>query len=191
MSIYSRNNLPQNFYIYCYIRKDGTPYYIGKGKGKRAWEKQNHQSVPADENKIVILEANLTEIGALALERRLIRWFGRKDLGTGILINLTDGGEGFTGAKHTEEYKAKMSKQNSGANNPMSVENPNSFPFRKKLSESRKGIFFSEEHKNNLSKALKGYKQELIQCPYCKKSGGITNMKRFHLNNCKSNTRFL
>lgn len=149
------------FYVYAYLRKsDNTPYYIGKGKNSRFLGIHN-VSVPRDRTKIVFIETNLSEVGALAIERRMIAWYGRKDIGTGILHNRTDGGEGAEGAVRTAETKRKMSESMVGKKKPTRTEE-----HRKNISLSKignvpwnKGLKTgpeSEETKKKKSSAGKG-----------------------------------
>ena len=84
----------KEYYTYAYLREDGTPYYIGKGKGNRiSVFHTKFVKVPPEERRL-FLKQNLTEKEAFKHEVYMIFVFGRKDLETGVLINRSDGGAG-------------------------------------------------------------------------------------------------
>ena len=153
----NNNNI---FYVYGYRRdkdsnngKEGTFFYFGKGKGDRAYSKQHNVPVPKDKSNIVIIECNMLEDDALTLEIKLIAEYGRIDIGTGILRNLTDGGDrGSYGYKHTEESKIAISKRQTGSGNSM---------FGKESPNGMSSKTHTDETKMRISASLSGEKNHL------------------------------
>ena len=119
-----------DYYTYAYLREDRTPYYIGKGRLKRAWSKQHSVRLPPKE-RILILKQDMTNEEACRHEVYMVSVFGRQDLGTGILRNMTAGGEGAV------ERSAELNK---------------------KVSDKMKGVKKTKEHVRKASMAKKGYK---------------------------------
>jgi len=140
------------YYTYAYLREDRTPYYIGKGTGNRIYSTWRRNNPPKDKSRIIFLKQNLTEEEAFKHEIYMIAVFGRKDLGTGILRNLTDGGEGSSGVVISEETRRKISETSKGRT--LSEEH------KRKLIEANKGKTHSEESKRKMSEAHKNPSKE-------------------------------
>ena len=88
-------------FLYAYLRaSDRTPYYVGVSSGLgRAVDQKNHRkhgiSVPKNPDLVVCLKSGLSKEEAADYEQFFIKHYGRKDLGTEILHNKSDGGEGL------------------------------------------------------------------------------------------------
>jgi hypothetical protein len=146
---------PNRFYTYAYLREDRTPYYVGKGIGKRIIKRfKKDIKPPKDKSRIIFLKQNLTEEEAFKHEIYMIGVFGRKDLGTGILRNMTNGGDGASGRITTEETKKKIGAAQKGDKNHNYGKSP-SEETRKKLSQASKNRIISEETREKLRQASK------------------------------------
>jgi hypothetical protein len=89
-------------------------------------------------------------------------------------------GDAIRGRKESLETKRKKSVALSGR-----VGIKPSKETRLKMSEASKGKPKSDEMRRRLSESRKGVKQRIVKCPFCKQQGSISNMKRWHFENCK------
>lgn len=154
------------------------PYYIGKGHGNRAYDYHTkYISVPKDKFRIVFLESNLTELGAFALERRYIKWYGRKNIDfNGVLINRTLGGEGATGLIHNEETRKKRSLSNIGKKH-------SSITIKKQslIKMGKNNPFYNKKHKKEskekMSISRSGHKNPAFGTKFQWITNGIDNRR--------------
>jgi len=108
--------IPPGFYVYTHARPDGTIFYVGKGKGRRAWDfspkrrTRHHRNIAVKHglsNILVVLHLCETEEAAFALERAMIARFRAEGM---RLINLTSGGEGAAGRPFNEKSAAAFAE---------------------------------------------------------------------------------
>jgi len=143
-------------YTYLWLREDGTPYYVGKGMGRRGFVSYRHNvPCPKDKERIIIQEW-LSEDQAYEAEKFLISYYGRVDQGTGCLRNLTDGGEGASvGHILSEAGRKKLSISKTGKKRP-----PFSPEWCSKLGV-KKGTKRSAETRLRMSRAQEGNTKSL------------------------------
>ena len=156
------------FYTYCYINPvTDKPFYVGKGCGNRMYSHLaeakstsmcNHKlntirKILDDgyEPVIKVVLDNLTEEDAFELEEFLISEIGRRDLGDGPLVNLTDGGEGFSGFVRDISGENNPNYGNTGEKSAL-WGRTHSEESKRKMSDAQKGRVFTEEHKQAMRK---------------------------------------
>jgi deoxycytidine triphosphate deaminase len=134
----------KTYYTYAYLRENGTPYYIGKGTGRRAFHK-NHNVLRPSKDKILFLKTNLSEEDALKHEKYLISILDN-------LLNKTIGG-GKGRNLLSEEHKLKISK---------------------KLKKVRHIQIITQEHKDNIKNSVKKHWDSLSEEERTKRTSNFT-----------------
>ena len=194
--------------VYRHIRKDkNEPFYIGITNTdiKRPYTKYKRNNlwkniVNKTDYEVDILFDDLTWEQAQEKEKEFIKLYGRIDLGTGTLVNMTDGGEGSPGVipwnKGLTKENNEIIKQSSiylkSLNRTLSQEQKDVISKKNKgktsWNKGLKGVIKS------WNTGLKGYKinrikkgiQKIVKCPHCNLEGGTGNLKRYHFDNCKN-----
>ena len=171
----------EDFYVYTYSYPNGgLPFYVGKGCDRRDTSHLRKARCITESSSFNIrtilkllrnnqepvierIVENIDEELALFIEEEFISKHGRRDLGTGILTNLTNGGDGVSGFVRSEESKKKHSDSISGSKHH-SYGKQHSEETRRKISESHKGIRPNSETRLKLSESAKkrGYSQPQI-----------------------------
>lgn len=159
------------FYTYLWLREDGTPYYVGKGSGDRAYRVRTHRFPPPPKDRIIVQEFE-SEEDAFFAEKFLIAAYGREDLSEGRLLNLTDGGENPPspkGKKRTTQHQKKLTesrrqgagwKPSEATRQKMSEGNKGRTPWNKGMKGEYKIGPMAEEAREHISVAHKGIPME-------------------------------
>lgn len=149
----------KNFYVYQYIREDGSPFYIGKGSKNRINESHSPWlDIPAPEFRKVIKD-NLTEEEAFKFELSLIKKHGRKIDG-GILENKKiSRWVSQSGWTHSDEAKQKISNANSGkvrtAKHKENYSKPKSAEHKENIRQANLGRTNTIERNNKIKETMK------------------------------------
>jgi len=134
-----------NYILYYYLREDfSSPFYVGYGRPRRINSRHSRRNgaeiLPPRERRWIV-KSGLTKEEAIELEIKHIALWKRECDG-GVLLNQNLGGEGkpggqrtkgFSGRKHSEEAKKRISEKVAGKNNP------------------RYGVKLSQETRNKIS----------------------------------------
>jgi hypothetical protein len=155
-------------YLYRHIRLDrNEPFYIGIGsdeggrysRANRKTYRSNFWTSVASKTdyRVEILEEDLTWDEAKEKETWWILFYGRIDNGTGILVNLTDGGDGAVGSKISDATRKKLSETRKGKRYlpegwKMTDEQKKVLSEKMKGREpSNKGVPLTEDQRNKIS----------------------------------------
>ena len=149
------------FYVYQYVTESGSPYYIGKGSGRRMHKPHTKTVVPPIERRIIVKDG-LTNDEAKQLEGQLITQYGRKIDG-GILDNIKiNQWACAVGWKHSNEAKKKISESNKGKirseQQKQNYRKPKTKEHAEKIRQANLGRPYDPDRAAKISATLKGRK---------------------------------
>lgn len=156
----------KQFYTYLHCKPDGTPFYVGKGTGRRSHSFSSHagrssyhtrivEKYGKDNIRVFVFPCE-SEEQAFADEVHQIAQFRREGF---HLVNSTNGGEGASGFKHSEQARAKISVAQVGKS-----KRPE---HRHKISEMLKGRKLTAEHCAKMSASRTGEKKPPRSPEHC------------------------
>ncbi len=153
--VYGHKRLDKNEFFYIGIGNDNN---YSRAYKKRQRTKYWHNIVNRTKYEIIIIKDNISWQDACNEEKYWIKYYGRKDLKQGTLVNLTDGGEGQVGIKRGESYRIKQRAAQCGKK--LSEET------KQKISEAKRGKKrkpHSEETIEKIRKSKIGTKRTIEQ----------------------------
>lgn len=219
-----------NSYTYMLVDpRNNLPFYVGKGQGRRcdfhvdeAKYYTKRKSLKLNKIRkllslglqpiVIKVEEGVSDEQATEFECLLIAEI--RDLGI-PLTNMTDGGDGAKGYRHTEAHKLRMSELQAGRvisdEHRQKMRKPKSSEGRANIIKARlatayrpseetklktsqallgrpspmKGRKQTEEARAKMSAAGKGRPKAKIECPNCKRLVAVNTARRWHFDNCK------
>lgn len=143
------------YYVYVWYKNDGTPVYIGKGCDNRAYRTKKWN--------VQIVASNLCEKDALDFEVLLVGKLGRKWNNTGILSNVSEGGQSGNPlgrrCKMSEKSKKKISDSLLGKSSPK----PEGFSEKCRENAIKRKSYLAMKdtwgHRKGVSPSNKGHKK--------------------------------
>jgi hypothetical protein len=203
------------FYAYVHARPGAADasafFYVGKGKGARIRDylhrNQHHKNIVAKYGRENILSGRIDcsdESTAMLLEQGLIKCLRRMGV---KLANVTAGGEGLTGHRHSEATRQKMREAATGRVRSAetraklraaNIGKAGTFTGKKHTAETRSKIAATRRGKPNPRTDVMRTPEALakmsatklahpfVDCPHCGFYGRHGSaMKRYHFSNCK------
>ena len=186
--------------VYRHIRKDSNEvFYVGIGKTeKRAYDAKHHRSefwhnIAKNGFDVEIIFEGLSWDVACEKEKEFILLYGRRDLGNGTLVNMTDGGDGGFGVVVKKETREKIRQFQLSLNKKGKPGHPRSEKTKEKIRKTLKGKKRPDDVIEKLKvpkKNKENYKKpkSKVVCPHCGLMSQPALAYRWHFDNCKSST---